>query len=439
MSISRRFAVSGLLASPFLVRRVKAASAHVVIIGAGAAGLAAAKTLKNAHISFDVIEARHRIGGRAFTDLSLGPRFDAGAFYIHWAERNPWVDIARDLGVATIDDRDANGGFRLAEEGQLLAPGQSARRRFAFAAFQTAAVNRPVEAPDISLAGMAESIGGPEVMAAARAIAVGSLGEEAERVSLADYNRLDSGFDLVVPSGYGALVARHGGDVAVRLSTRAKAIEWGGKGVRVETDQGMIDADAALITVSIGVLQSGRIAFSPALPAATETALNGLGMGAYTKIALHFASRDGFGFAADSTLVSRRADVATLYNMWPHGESVVVAQLGGDRARAIAASGEGAAVQTMLDDLAQTLGAEVRSAFRGGRLANWWHDPFALGSYAIARPGHAGARAALSEPVAERLYFAGEALADKGSMTVGGATLSGREAAERLVLRLLRP
>lgn len=436
--LTRRLAVSGLLAAPFVVRRARAVTAHVVIIGAGAAGLAAAKVLMAAGAGIDVIEARDRIGGRAFTDELQGARYDAGAYYIHWAERNPWAAIAREFAVDTMDDRAANGGFRIAEDGRLLPRGQAARRRLAFSTFSTAAEERPDGAPDISLAEMAVSLGGEDVISAARAIAAGSLGEEAERVSLVDYKQLDSGDDLVVPSGYGQLVQRYGADVKVSLSTVARLIEWSGQGVKVVSDKGAITADAVIVTVPIGVLQAGRIAFAPALPATHSAALDGLRMGAYTKIALRFDDEDGLGMAPDSTLVSRHGEVAVLYAMWPHGEKVVIAHLGGDRARDIARDGEEAAVALMLDDLSEALGPQVRRSFRGGRLASWWIDPFSLGSYSIARPGHAGARAALLEPVGERIYFAGEAMAGRGAMTVGGATLTGRDAAQRALRRLSR-
>ena len=439
LSLSRRAALSGLLAAPFVVRHARAATPYVAIIGAGAAGLAAAKALMAAGIRFDVIEARDRIGGRAFTDDLLGARFDAGAYYIHWAERNPWSIIARDLAVETMDDRAADGGFRIAEDGLLLPRGQAARRRLAFSTFAAAAEHRPDGAPDISLADMAASLGGEDVIAAARAIAAGSLGEEAERVSLIDYNRLDSGRDLVVPSGYGRLVQRYGGDVAVTLSTVAQRIDWSGQGVNVVSDKGQIVADAVIVTVPIGVLQTGRLVFSPALPATHRHAVEGLGMGAYTKIALRFDSEDGFGMGPNSTLVSRRVGFLVLFSMWPHGEKVVVAHLGGDHAREAVALGEAGAAALMLDELAEALGPQVRAAYRGARLAGWWADPFAHGSYSIARPGHADARAVLAEPVGERIFFAGEALAGKAAMTVGGATLSGMKAGDNVAQRLQRP
>ncbi len=86
--------------------------------------------------------------------------------------------------------------------------------------------------------------------------------------------------------------------------------------------------------------------------------------------------------------------------------------------------------------LTAILGNKAAGAVTGGRLAAWWTDPHALGSYSIVAPGHAGARDTLQQPVGDRLFFAGEALAGGGAMTVGGATLDGERAAREVLKRL---
>ena len=106
------FAVAG--------RAAAATDADVVVIGAGAAGIAAAHALRAAGRQAVVLEARGRTGGRAFTDASLGAAYDAGAMFIHWAERNPWVQIARDLGIATPAES-WGSGFRVFADGRPMA------------------------------------------------------------------------------------------------------------------------------------------------------------------------------------------------------------------------------------------------------------------------------------------------------------------------------
>ena len=102
MRVARRVFLAG--AGAAVVSRARAADVDVAVIGAGAAGLAAAKHLRGLGRSVVVVEARSRIGGRAHTDTTLGVPFDAGAQYIHWAERNPWKRIADELGVPLQED-----------------------------------------------------------------------------------------------------------------------------------------------------------------------------------------------------------------------------------------------------------------------------------------------------------------------------------------------
>ena len=112
----------------------------------------------------------------------------------------------------------------------------------------------------------------------------------------------------------------------------------------------------------------------------------------------------------------------------------MIAFFGGDFARALAKAGEEEAVRVIHARLAAILGEDARKAFRGGRLAGWSADPFALGGYSIAKPGHAAAREILAEPVSERLFFAGEACAGIASMTAGGAAIAARRAIDQIAL-----
>ena len=161
------------------------------------------------------------------------------------------------------------------------------------------------------------------------------------------------------------------------------------------------------------------------------TALDGIGMGALTKLALRF---EGAKFSITPwtqyfDIGSGKSDLVN-FEFWPWNNDLVVAHFGGDYARGVATQGEEGAVAHMRDRLFAILGSDARRAYRGGRLAGWSADPHALGCYSIAKPGHAGARDVLAEPIANRLYLAGEASAGGGSMTAGGAALAGRAAVE---------
>jgi monoamine oxidase len=125
-----------------------------------------------------------------------------------------------------------------------------------------------------------------------------------------------------------------------------------------------------------------------------------------------------------------------MIEMLPRGRPLAVAIFGGDFARRMVDAGEAAAVEHVRRTIVAMLGTDVRSALGPGRLAGWWRDPHALGAYSVCLPGQAPARATLAMPVADRLWFAGEATGGGGAMTVGGATLAGRQAARQIAARL---
>ncbi len=431
--LSRRTLIAGLAAgicAPALLRPAfaQANDADVVVIGAGAAGLAAARTLAESGLSVIVIEARGRIGGRVFTDASLGPAFDAGAQFIHWAESNPWVGIARSLGLTLTDDGSWSGPPDSFVDGVRLTPEERAQRGSGFSAVSAYTRLRP-GAPDASFADAVRDAPA-NVGRAARNLARFNLGDEPEQCSLADWEALWAGENMMVREGYGTLVARYGEGVPVSLNTPARVVRWAGPRVEVETASGTIRAARAIVTVPVGVLAAEGIRFEPALPAATRDAIDGMTMGALTKVALAFEPEavrglnpggyfDTWGDARSLSLEPSHKGQAGL----------VLGMLGGTYARELCAAGEAEAVAHVLDRLVAMAGSDIRKGFTGGRLAGWWTDPLARGSYSLARPGRLASRDALREPVGERVYFAGEATAGGGAMTVGGALLDGQRAA----------
>lgn len=448
--ISRRAVTAGLIAAPAVLglqgRAEAQSSIDIAIIGAGAAGLMAGHRAREKGFKARIFEARGRVGGRVHTDDSLGEGFEAGAFYIHFAERNPWSDVARAQRVELVDDNTLFGGFNVFRDGKPIPAEERSRRRGAFGQL-SAAVNSEGAGVDYSFADAAQRLA-PELIEAAQSLTLLSLGEDADKVSIRDYQQLDSGEDFVVPSGYGHLLERYAQGLDIVLATPVNGIDARGGSVRIITPRGEVNARAVIVTVPVGVLQADAIRFTPALPPETLSAINGLGMGALTKVALKF---DGnrFGLSpwtqffdqgqnvAQADLAAKRgpADLVN-FEFWPFDRNIVIAMFGGDYARALAAAGEKAAVETILARLVGILGADARRAYRGGRLAGWSADPFALGGYSIAKPGHAGARTALEAAIHGRIYLAGEANAGRASMTAGGAALSGRRAVDAIVSQL---
>ncbi|RXT57017.1 hypothetical protein B6S44_00780 [Bosea sp. Tri-44] len=420
---------SGALAASFAGGPLpaRAAEPDVVVIGAGAAGIAAAKQLQAAGRQAIVLEARDRLGGRTFTDSSLGPAYDAGAMFIHWAERNPWTEIARDLGVATPNES-WGGGFQLFQSGKPMPAGDRARRRGAFGEIDRRLETADLQSRDLSVADLLSDLG-PDLAPVASSGLLLSIGEESARISARDYQRLWSGEDYVVPSGYGNLVARYGAGLDIRLNQPVTAIDWSGSRVAVTTASGTLRARACIVTVPVGVLKAGGIRFTPELPTRTRDALAGIGMGALTKIALKVEG-DRFGIAPGTTYFEAGAAGRLIsFELFPDDRDLVIGYCGGDFARDLSTAGPGAAREQVVDLLASMIGSEFRKAAGPVSFPAWWTDPFSHGSYSVCLPGHANARDILAEPIGGKLWLAGEATAGGGAMTAGGATLAGRTAA----------
>jgi monoamine oxidase len=404
-----------------------AADVDVVIIGAGATGIEAAHTLRAAGRQAVIVEARGRIGGRAFTDASLGPAYDAGAMFIHWAERNPWVQIARDLGIETPSEP-WGSGFKVFADGKPMEDADRQKRRGAFGQ-----IDRRLETVDLSKRDLsiAELLGdlGPDMAPIASSGLLLSIGEESAKISARDYQRLWAGDDLVVPTGYGNLVARHGAGLDIRLNEPVSAIDWQGSSVSVTTRSGTLRANASIVTVPVGVLKAGAIRFTPELPASTRDALGGIGMGALTKIALKVEG-DRFGIRPGASFLEAGSSKKLMnFDLFPDDKDLIIGYCGGDYARELSLAGPDEARAHVTELLARMLGNDLRKAVTACSFPAWWTDPFSHGSYSVCLPGREAAREALAQPIGGRIFIAGEATAGGGAMTVGGATLAGRAAA----------
>ncbi len=431
--ISRRvFLAAPLIGIPYVARAAGAVfDADVIVIGAGAAGLAAAHELLRLKRKVIVLEARGRVGGRIFTDHSLGAPYDAGAFYIHWAEKNSWTRIARLHGVKTLDEDEVQRNGRSFDRGT---PPASPDGVTAWDKLRERLDDSKARIADIS---MLEFAGGEKAAAAEGALTMArlALGDEAERVSARDYARLWAGDDRLVPDGFGTILERYAKGLDIRLNTPVNTIDWGGRGVRVTTPDGTINARSVVVSVPVGALQSGSIKFTPGLPSINVAGLQGLGMGASTRMALRF---DGarFGLAPHTNVRLRlSARQSFSFGCFDWNRDLVTVYFGGDHAREVIAMGQEPACAHVLDQFAGVMGNDVRQHYIGGRLNGWWNDPWSCGAYSHALPGRANAREQLAEPVGARIFFAGEATGGTGgsgaAITAGGAYLSGIVAARK--------
>ncbi|MFZ4405730.1 MAG: flavin monoamine oxidase family protein, partial [Paracraurococcus sp.] len=401
----------------------------VLVIGAGAAGIAAARLLRARGRTVRVLEAGRRLGGRAWTEsASLGVPFDHGASWIHGAERNPLTPIARDLGFTLRDERRRVRDILLFGD-RPATPAERAAHDAACEAWEAAAEARDAAGgADIPLA-EAVPRGGPWDATVSHWFSSIISGVEAEHFSLHDYvaTGLD-GANLQVAEGFGSLVARLGEGLPVTLGAPVALLRWDGAGVVAEGGWGMLRAAAAIVTVSTGVLAANGIRFDPALPDDIQAAIARLPQGLLSKVALRAAGEHRLGlgpFARLGQQVAGPGDAPMSWMLWPWGRDHAVGFIGGEAAWALAREGAAAAEAFARADLARFFGAAAvaRTFAPGAVVTGWAADPLFLGAYSHARVGQYGARAVLRDAALAkgRLRFAGEACHTRTAGTVGGA------------------
>lgn len=399
----------------------------VVIIGAGAAGIAAAKHLVAARLAIKVIEARGRLGGRGHTvPTDAGFAVDLGCEWLHSADINPWTGIARALGF-TVDETLPDWGRRVAwfEGDAAQSEWQAAMEAF-YARLRRAAV----AAEDRPAASVLEPDG--KWNALLGAISNWANGAELDNVSAIDYGRYDpTHINWRVIEGYGAVIARYGDGLPVAFDTKVERIDHAGSRVRVTTDRGTLTARAAIITVPTTVLAEERVKFSPPLPDKIAAAA-GLPLGIVNKLFLRLddAGAQELARETDRHLVGALDRVETgSYQIRPHGWPVVAGFFGGKLSATLERDGLQAMTEFAKDELAGLFGAGIKPHLSAIAASAWSLDPFARGSYSMALPGHADDRATLGAPVNGRLFFAGEACSVRHFGTAHGAHLSGEAAA----------
>ncbi|MEH2481483.1 monoamine oxidase [Nitrobacteraceae bacterium AZCC 2146] len=405
----------------------------VAIIGAGAAGLGAARALEGSGLSVIVLEARDRIGGRAHTIMAApGIPFDLGCGWLHSADKNSFVAIAKQLN---FDVDKARPPWR--EQSYDNAFPKQDRSDFfqALDAFYDRAERAAENEPDAAASTCLEP--GNRWNPMIDAISTYINGVELDRVSLHDMDAYeDTEINWRLPSGYGALISTYGAPCPIALGAEVTLIDHSGAGVKIETSRGTLSAAKVIVTVPTNLIAHENIRFHPALPRKVEAA-RGLPLGINNKVML--ALDDGDNLPKDAGLrgAALRTGVGS-FQIRPFGRPCIEGFFGGSFARELEDAGDGALAAQGIDEVVSLLGTDFRRKLTPLAESRWAHDPFAQGAYSAAKPGHAGARAMLAAPVDGRLFFAGEATSPHFFSTAHGARDSGERAATEVMAQSKR-
>jgi monoamine oxidase len=410
-----------------------AAAFDVVIVGAGAAGIAAARRIAATGRKFVLIEAADHIGGRCITDThTFGVPYDRGAHWIHVPDFNPVTKLTARRGIEVYPapaSQKVRIGRRYAREGELedfLALQVRANRSIADAARKG----------DVACAQALPNDLGDWRPAVEFVLGPFGCGKDLTQVSAGDFAKsIERNADAFCRQGFGTLIAGFAEGIAVKLSTPATAIDTR-RDVLVETPNGTISARTAIVTVSTNVITSGRIKFTPELPKRQIDAFAKLSLGSYDHIALELAGNP-LGFESDDLVFEKSIDAhtaAVLANV--SGTQLCLIEVAGAFGRDLAAHGEAAMVNFAADWLAGLYGADLKKAIKRSHATRWNNEPWALGAFSAAAPGGQGARRILMEPVQNAVWFAGEAVHETMWGTVGGAWESGERAADAVLRRL---
>jgi monoamine oxidase len=431
---------------------------RVLVIGAGMAGLVAARLLHDTGFPVTVLEARRRLGGRIWTDHRLGIPCDLGGSWIHGADYNPLTTWCESLGIKLSITSDEErywleGGqslersllFRRAWRGRL-----AANTALSAAAFYQRLVRRLGGNLQLSLGDVVTPLLAtrwlPEldrrVLATIVSTSEGVQGAPAEYITIEDWFPREAHAVNAIPiGGYGQLVDDAARGLDIRTSQPVTTIAYGGDGVKVVTPGATYTADLALVAVPLGILQQGLLRFDPPLDGAKQAAIGRIGYGGagvLGKIFMRFPRRfwpsGKHWFLSLPPSPQRRGVFTSWLDLEPiTGAPLLLAFANGHAAARFDRDASDEEVcQAAMTVLARMFPSKLLQpeAFVYTR---WLSDPWALGSYSYPAVGSPlGDRILYQAPVANRLYFAGEGTQIEDFGTVHAALRSGEQAAVQI-------
>lgn len=431
---------------------------RVVVVGAGMAGLVAARLLRDSGLAVTVLEARDRLGGRIWTDHSLGAPVDLGGSWVHGVDGNPLTAWCAALGIELMESR----GDRRLIDARARADTREAQRRRAVlgrAAFKTAiewgiwkskAMTLSRGPRSVSLKDAVDPLLNASWLPEIDRLVVASIVEGSEGVQGAPYDRIavEEWFpDEVVMErngqprgGFGALIEDAARGLDVRLGTAVVRLAWSVAGVTAACSDGTsLQADRAVIAIPLGVLQAGALTLDPSPPPGQQTAIGRIGYGGvlgkvYLRFPRRFWPQTPYWFGRFPLAPDNRGTFNTWVSLEREtGLPILLSFTNGDAALHLDREVDDAGVKNLaLESLRSMFGSGVPEP-DGLLFPRWRSDPWSRGGYSYPAVGSPPEdRAAYAQPLGGRVFFAGEATEAVIYGTVHAALLSGERAAEAI-------
>ncbi|MFO0612636.1 MAG: FAD-dependent oxidoreductase [Polyangiaceae bacterium] len=414
--------------------------ADVIVLGAGVSGLAAAHDLAAAGVRVVVLEARDRIGGRLHTDHSWATApIEHGASWIHGHAGNPVTALARaagaELAVTTWEN------LAVYDEGARLTTSDARHIQRVFERVSRAVEGSPDRSVREAFDAAADTL---ELSPRDRLELAYYLSAEVESDHACDVSDLslraleegrgDRGEEMLLPGGYDQILKGLADGLDIRLGHVATDVSHGDGGVRVRTSRGEFHAKRAIVTLPLGVLRGGAVRFDPALPKQKADAIGKLGMDVLQKIHLRYEAPFWPDDAEILGRLARGGEFVSAVNLAKVSNAPILLFFNaGSYARKVEGMTDAAIAELATKHLREMFGDSVPMPV-ACIASRWGKDPFALGSYShLAVGAKVSDRESLAQPVAERLFFAGEATESDYPATVTGALLSGRREAARVL------
>jgi len=409
--------------------------ADIVVIGAGAAGIAAARRIQATGRKVIVVEAANQIGGRCLTDsTTFDVPFDRGARWMHNPDTNPIIKLARAAGLE----------IATAPSGQKIRIGRRNARAGETEEFLATlvkvnhAIDDASRRADISCAAALpkDLVLGDWAGTVDFTLGASFSGKDLKDFSAVDKVRAaDRNTAFACRQGMGTLIAKLAEGIPVALSTPVTRLDWSNRDVTVDTPSGRITARAAVVTVSTGVLMSGNIKFGSEMPKRVLDAASKLSLGSYDHIALQIPGNP-MGLSRDDVIVEQSTSNKTallLANIG--GSSLCSIDVAGSFGRDLSSQGEAAMVAFAKEWLTKLFGSDIAAAVKKSNATRWNASPHVLGAMSAAAPGGQASRKALTDPIGA-MYLAGEATHETLWGTVDGAWESGERAADAALRRI---